>query len=124
MNMTKAWKRGFDAAKAASLYSNAKHSRRVGASLFSNSTLLAVGFNTYAFTHPRSKWNMHAEMRAIIRRQYYNDRKSVLYVYREKADGTPACSKPCAFCSIMIREAGIKTVRFINDKGLPEEIKI
>lgn len=127
--MTNSWMRGFEAAKAASRYAIAPRiGLRVGAALFAKSTLLSIGFNTYDFTHPDSyrtgEWhrNIHAEHRAILKRQHYADWNSVMYVYRERSDGTVGNCKPCSTCQILMAEAGVRRARFYNAKGRMEEI--
>lgn len=125
------WVRGFEAAKAASRYSIAPRiGLKVGAALFAKSTLLSIGFNTFGCTHPDSfrtdEWhrNIHAEHRAILKRQHYSDWNSVMYVYRERSDGTAGNCKPCVTCQMLMIEAGVRRVRFINAHGKMEEITL
>ena len=120
-SISKSWQKGFAAARAASHHSNSSRiSRRMGAALFSKSILISIGFNVYGHTHPNSadkKTSIHAEHKAVLKRQYYNNSGLVLYTYRETADGLPACSKPCLTCQQIIREAGISKVRFVDSQG-------
>jgi deoxycytidylate deaminase len=114
-------------AKAASLLSNAKHSRRIGAALFAGSRLLSIGYNTFGTTHPKSAplCNIHAEQRALIRRQYYeNGNRLIMYVYRETTDGKPGCSHPCKNCLGLLKEAGVSTVHFLDKAGKLSELKL
>lgn len=125
--MKKKLPRKFEVARYASTFSNARHSRRVGAVLYSGSTLLSSGHNEYRKTHPSSApmCNIHAEHRCLIRRRYYEDTGNLtMYVYRETADGLLACSKPCENCMFLMHEAGIKKVYYINEKGEIEVGKI
>ena len=129
--ITKSWQRGFDAAKAARLYSNGKlPGRRLGAALFSGSTLISVGFNTYAKTHPHVQYatfdkNVHAEHAAIIKRRHYdNGNNLILYVYREDHTGTPVCSKPCSSCQVILTLANVKRVRYIDNEGNYKEMHL
>jgi len=125
--MNRSWKRGFEAARVASLDSVAPHlARKVGAALFGGSILLALGHNTYGQSHPDSQLlcNVHAEHRALLRRQYYEGRGLIMYVFRQLASGAQACSKPCANCIGLMRIAGVRAVRFINDRGKAEEINV
>ena len=77
-NLPKSWKRGFDAARAASVHSNGPMpGQKLGAALYAGSTLLSTGFNQWNKTHPNSKFknyhgNTHAEVMSIIRRWHYN----------------------------------------------------
>jgi cytidine deaminase len=120
-----AWKQGFDAAKAASQYGVApRRSRQVGAALFSGSTLVAIGFNRYNYTHPKAKWGIHAEHSALIKRQYHPSPNLIMYVYRESANGKPAMCKPCENCHLLMREAGVRFVRYINNVGDLEQSMI
>ena len=101
---------------------------RVGAALYAKSTLLSIGFNTYNVTHPDSgkgkdfNRNFHAEHRAIIKRQHYENGNLILYVWRERFDGTPGNCRPCMNCQLILREAGVKRVRFMNAAGKAEEL--
>lgn len=125
---SKMWKKGFRAAQVASVHSNAaKASRRVGAALFNKGNVVAIGFNTYGQTHPDAdhrKSSIHAEHKAILKRQYYSNNGLIMYTYRETCDGFPANSMPCPSCQTIMREAGIKIVRYINEKGLPSEMRL
>lgn len=119
--------RGFEVAKVASLQSNARHSRKVGAALYAGSILLSVGYNSYGMTHPEAAKhkNIHAEHRALIRRRYHpNNRYLTIYIYRENANGIPSCSRPCDNCLSLLADAGVKTVRYINLEGIIEEMTI
>lgn len=123
--MTKNWRRGFEIAKAASEYASApRRSRQVGAALFSGGALVAIGFNKYNHSHPQAQWGIHAEHAALIKRQYYPSRNLVMYVYRELHDGKPACSKPCYNCEYLMREAGIKFVRFVDIDGSFQQFQL
>lgn len=118
--MLKSWKRGFDIARAATEFAIApRRSRRVGAALFSGATLVAIGANRYGHSHPDAEWSVHAEHAALIKRQYHPSRNLILYVYRELADGTPACSRPCRNCVQLLRMAGVRWVRFYDTDGDP-----
>jgi cytidine deaminase len=123
--MTKNWLRGFEIAKTASLHGIApRKSRQVGAALFSGSKLVAIGMNRYNYTHPEAKWGIHAEHSALIKRRYYTDQNLIMYVYRELADGKPACSKPCLTCLHLIKESNVRAVRFIDENGVFKQIQI
>ena len=126
IELTNSMKRKFQIAKIASTYSNAKKSRQVGAVLFSGSTLLSIGHNSYNTTHTASAvhCNIHAEHRCIIRRRYYDTKGNLtMFIYRETADGSPACSKPCNNCLKLLKEAGIEEIYFLDIKGHPQRYK-
>ena len=124
--------RGFDAAFAASLLSDAPRAGlRMGAALFSGARLLSVGANLYGRSHPQSEqsedfWrSTHAEHIALLRRQHYDTRGSLtLYVARRRKDGTIGSSRPCWNCTTLCREAGITRVWFYNAYGKREEIAL
>ena len=130
MPVPKSWIRGFEAAKVASLHSNAPRSGlKMGAAIFQKGALVAVGFNSYNKSHPSVQgkafdWNTHAEQAALIKRQHYSSHGDVLYVYRETFDGKLGCSKPCVRCEHFIRLAGIKKVRYIDTDGSFKELKL
>jgi deoxycytidylate deaminase len=141
-NISKAWRRGFDAAKAASMHSNAKQlGYRIGAAVYSSGNLLSIGFNTYNKTTPASAGkigsagniftgNFHAEVSAIIKRKHYeNPRNLIIYVSRtiynshgKEIDN--ACSMPCNNCLALIKQAGIRRIRYYDQNGEAQEMKI
>lgn len=119
--------RKFEIARAASFLSRARTARKVGAALFSGSILLSVGNNEYGHTHPNSKpyCNLHAEHRCLLRRRYYKDGSNLcIYIYRETVDGSLGCSRPCANCISLLREAGVKKAYYFNVSGNIESLKI
>ena len=123
-------KRGFEAAKAASRHSDSPlPGKKMGAVLMKSGTIIAIGFNQYGKTHPKSLTSdflcsIHAEHSALLKRQHYSGTTGeVMYVYRE-VGGLPACSKPCLRCQLFMRQAGVKRVRYINEKGHPEELRL
>lgn len=112
--------RGFDAAFAAALLSDAPRAGlRMGASLFSGSRLLTIGANLYSRTHPKSDpvcFSTHAEHIALLKRQHYETQgKLILYVARRKADGTVGDSRPCANCMRLARLAGVTRIWFYEN---------
>jgi deoxycytidylate deaminase len=121
----KGWDRGFEVAKAASEYGVApRKSRKVGAAIYAGSRLLAIGFNKYHYSHPDAEWGIHAEHAALIKRAYYPAKNMVVYVYRELANGSVACSRPCANCIYLLRLAGVAVVRFADESNKFVEIKL
>ena len=126
--MNKHWIRGFDAAKSAKQHSTApKHSRKMGAALFSGSTLVSIGFNKYCYSHPESNvlsTATHAEHVAILRRRHYSNKNLIMYVYREDSKNRPVCSKPCKNCQTILRDIGVKRVRYYSSDDEPKEMKL
>ena len=127
------WARGFNIAKAASKHSNGKTtSHKMGAAMFSGNILISIGFNKWGMTHPKSREfsrenphdkNIHAELAAVLKRQHYdNNNQLTVYVHRENIDGTPVCSKPCENCAFLMKEAGVRRVRYYDVEGNPSEM--
>jgi deoxycytidylate deaminase len=90
--------------------------------------VIKIGENTFK-THPRFKRtypdgtvgsHMHAEMN-VLRFAKPGD---TLEVIRFLKGGTQGMAKPCAVCMRYIREAGIKKVRYTNEDGDWEEMKV
>ena len=125
--LSSSWLKGFQVAEAASLYATAPRvGLRIGAALYSKSILLSIGFNTFNVTHPEADRciefdrNIHAEHRAIIKRQHYGSSNLIMYVYRELFDGSTANCSPCKRCQFLMKEAGVKRVRFTQCSGFGE----
>lgn len=124
--------RGFDAALAVSLLSNAPRAGvRLGAALFSGSRLLAVGANRYEHSHPSSDnsseytLSLHAEHACLLRRWHYDKEPGLtLYVARRRHDGTLGCSMPCKNCLRLCGVAGISAVHFYDVDGKPEKLTL
>lgn len=80
---------------------------------------ISIGFN-HRKTHPAYSdgttfYSIHAEMSAILKSRG-NLTDSVMFVYRENSDGSPALARPCKKCIKHLIEAGIKRVYFtINE---------
>lgn len=129
--LNKSWRKGFEIAKAVIQYSDGKTpGRRLGAALFNGNKLLSVGFNKLGQSHPigfngKHDRSIHAEVAALIKRKHYDDTGNlIMYVYRENYNNVPVCSKPCSMCEALMREAGIKRVRYINSEGIFVEMKL
>ena len=130
------WRRGFEAAKAASQYSNGpQKGYKLGSALYAGSVLLSVGFNDWSktsrhATHNTWTGNIHAEIMSLIKRRHYDNPKNlILYVSRTTTNSRrtvdqTGCSRPCNNCMAAIRAAGVRRVRFYNEQGQPEEIKL
>tara|TARA_R100001594_G_scaffold116196_1_gene151153 strand:- start:213 stop:566 length:354 start_codon:yes stop_codon:yes gene_type:complete len=90
--------------------------------------VIKIGENTFK-THPRFTRtypdgtvgsHMHAEMN-VLRFAKPGD---TLEVIRFLKEGEHAMAKPCELCMRHIRDAGIKKVRYTNEDGEWEEIKL
>ena len=134
-NFSASWKRGFDAAQAASRLSNGPTSgTRMGAALYAGSNLLSVGFNDWTKTSPHSYYDnycgsTHAEVSALLKRRHYDkSRNMILYVSRTitnpaQTEVWNGCSRPCAKCLEFSRINEIKRIRFFDENGSAIEIK-
>ena len=133
--------KGFEAAKVASSYSDGPLKReRMGAAIFAGSRLLSIGFNQYYKSRPDNKFikmvankvveyskATHAEQCALDKIKYspnYTNKKLILYIYREGADGMPAASAPCELCQTVIKRSEIAIVRFFTMDGEYREWKV
>ena len=130
------WTRGFKAAMEASKHSDGDSSRdRLGAAIFHGNRLLASGCNSYSKTKPGNVGtrpdgsefpvSLHAEQCAVDKIKYQEQAgKLILYTARINALGQYVSSKPCNMCIEYLRKYNIKIVRFINELGVPEEMRI
>ena len=135
VKLSASWNRGFQSARAASIHSTGiAIGQKLGASLYAGSNLLSVGFNDFGKTHRHSvcatyNGNVHAEVMCLIRRWHYEKSKNlILYVSRtitnpEQTIFQYGCSRPCPNCMTVIREYGVRRVRFFDEAGKPTEIK-
>lgn len=134
-------KRGFEAAKAASVCSDGYQVRdRMGTAIFAGSRLLAVGFNQFHKSRPGNKFikvvdnkivefyrATHSEQAVLDRIKYsenYSNSKLILYIYRETADGMPSASAPCLMCQQVIKNSAVSIVRFFTMSGEYREWKV
>lgn len=114
----------FDLAKKLSNKSDYCH--KLGAVVVKKNKVLGIGFNKPHKTSPRSLHpfqKIHAELDAILDCNRDDVKGSTIYVYREFKDGTLANSKPCQYCEIMLKRAGIKKVCY-TDNGEYKELEI
>lgn len=91
---------------------------KMGAVVVKNGNTLGIGWNKNK-THPRSKNReyptIHAELAALIRAGFAQE--ADMYVVRVTKGGSMGTSKPCRFCFELLREAKVKSVTFIDEKG-------
>ena len=106
----------FDIAR--SMSKKSKYCHQLGAVIAKKNKVMSVGFNNPYKTHPRSNnrfKTIHAELDAILGLAKEDLVGSTIYVYREHKDGSPANSKPCQYCQMLIKQAGIKKVCYTDD---------
>lgn len=115
--------RFFDIARRLSKKSDYCH--QLGAVVAKKNKIVGLGFNQPHKTHPRSNnrfKTIHAELDAILGLAKEDLEGSTIYVYREHKDGSPANSKPCQYCQMLIKQAGIKKVCYTDDGQYKEYI--
>lgn len=92
---------------------------KMGAILVNNGNIVAIGWNKNK-SHPKAKnytRTIHAELDALIGSRYGEIFDTDMYVARITKGGALATSKPCKDCMVLIKEAGISSVTFIDDQG-------
>src|SRR6266850_2006438 len=95
-------------------YKSDYEDRQHGAVVAKRGKLLGIGFNKRR-SHPASNArfnNMHAEFSAILNCNNEDLSNCDIYIYRENKEGSLAMSKPCEFCSKMIKQIGIKNIYY------------
>lgn len=86
-------------------------------------TVISTGFNKKWHSHPKQKEYekkagihkrsfIHAEIHALVRAARSNKIPYAIYVARVTGGGNIGLSRPCAVCTLAIKEAGIKEVKF------------
>lgn len=111
----------FELAKKLSKKSNYCH--QLGAVVAKRNKVLGVGFNNPFKTHPRSNnrfKNIHAELDAILGLSKEELAGATIYVYRQHRNGSPANSKPCSYCQMLIKQAGIAKVCYTDNNDYKE----
>lgn len=91
---------------------------KVGAALVWGSNLIVDGHNKNR-SHPRSphKFCIHAEVDVLIRNITWPGNRTTMYVVRITKGGQWATSKPCERCWMMMKEYGVDSVTYIDEKG-------
>lgn len=93
---------------------------RMGAVIVNNGKLVAIGHNKNK-THPDAKnytTKIHAELDALIGWRTRNVVDGHMHVVRLTNGGSLATSKPCKHCMILIKEAGLNSVTYIDEHGM------
>ena len=130
MSQTSAVSKGFDAALAASLLSDApRPALRLGAALFAGARLLSVGCNLYSRSHPASANGVnfvrstHAEHQCLLRRKHFDKMSGrlTLFVARRLADGAVGDSRPCSNCLALAKLADVRKIWFY-EAGVQREL--
>jgi len=92
--------------------------------------ILGAGVNEYKRSHPLMKVYAekagessmkifkHAEFSAVLAAG--NKQIHSLLVQRFKANGEPALALPCPTCQAMLKDFGVKVVKYTTDSGIAE----
>jgi deoxycytidylate deaminase len=134
--MQSSWEYGFKIARRASLMAIApRKNYQMGSALINGKNVVSTGYNIYGKTHPEYTdkeddtlldfcRNIHAEMMALAKRRHHSVNNLTMYTYRELADGTPAESTPCLICRKVMKQFGVKRIRYIDQEGSFMEEKL
>lgn len=130
--MTNKEKRFFNIAKEISLLSNFK-GPHIGAVVIEKNRILSTGHNSTKTRPLQHRYNIyrnfedydhscakeHAEIAALspLIGKEIDWKKVSIFIYRELKNGKIACSKPCAACSKLIKDLGIKNIYYIDEFG-------
>lgn len=129
--MSKADKAYFAAAKSVSELSTHKI-HHIGAVLVSSHHIVSSGYNLGGKSHPyqaridrhyfgsdECMGPLHAETMALL--PFINSRTSVrgctMYVFRAHRDGTLALARPCPRCLALLRELGVRKIKYTIEQG-------
>jgi hypothetical protein len=126
--MKTSWETGFRAAKDSAKLSNGRvTAKKTGSALMSGNKVVSIGYNIFGKTHPSYQdidedgedflRNSHAELMCLVRRRHHDSRNLTIYIWRELDNGLPANSRPCKFCRKLIKEYGVRKIRFIDEGG-------
>lgn len=89
---------------------------RLGAVIIKGGALRSVGLNklhtkaSVASDEHIQDLSTHAEEDAL--RRCGNPKGATIYIARVGRNGKPAMAKPCEYCEPMLREAGVKKVKY------------
>ena len=94
-----------------------QYDMRVGAVIVRKGTVVGRGFNQLRHTSKaKTAWpSVHAEVAAILSTSRRLLNKSTIYVCRVKKDGTQGLSKPCDYCTSMIKYVSLKKIVFTTE---------
>lgn len=131
--MGKAERAYFKAARSVSELSDHRH--RIGCVVTMGHRIISSGCNSKTKCHAlqakldkemfgcESLGPVHAEVDALLPliRNRVDLSKASLYVYREHRDGSLGLARPCARCMQLIKQCGIKRIRYTTDMGYAVE---
>ena len=92
---------------------------RVGAVIYDGNYIISRGYNKPNKTHPRANTpysTIHAEFDAILKSQHYHTpgmlHNASIYVHRLWRTGQDGFAKPCQYCEVVLKQAGIKDINY------------
>lgn len=92
------------------------HKHHLGAVLVSSGNVISVGFNKGKSDSKGWVCGIHAEMSAIHSSSRDDLKGAVMFVYRERKDGSLGMARPCQKCMEVLREKKIKRVYYTTSE--------
>lgn len=109
---------------------------KLGAVLIEKNRVVSVGFNSKkenpiqkhlnklrGYDVEKAHNSLHAEVYTLLKAKDLDIdwNKTSLFIYRQHKDGRKALAKPCAACSQMIKQLGIKNIYYTGDDSIVYE---
>lgn len=98
---------------------------RLGCIIVRGTKVLGVGFNSLR-THTKSRTmgqTIHAELSAILNTGERILDNCVVYLFRQKKNGTTGIAKPCKICEAYLKELRVRKVYYTIDNNILIEEK-
>lgn len=124
----------FNAAKAISKLSD--HKQQLGCVVVNNHHIISSGHNSATKCHRLQAQidkqyfgcdcmgPVHAEVDALLPliKNRVDLTNSTIYIYRRHKDNTNALARPCPRCMQLIKEQGIKKIKYTTEDGYASEV--
>jgi len=108
---------------------------QIGCVIVNQHKIISSGHNSNSKCHPIQRrldekefkccceGKLHAESDAIIycMRNHIDLNNATLYVYREHKDGSKAMARPCSRCMRLIKQNGIRKIKYTTNDGIAAE---
>lgn len=101
--------------------SQSTHRYKMSAVLFRKNLVIASGCNSVK-SHPIGKdvfrhYTLHAELAALLQVRHTIDVKGLdIFVYRQRHDGSFGLALPCACCTILLKQYGIRRIYYTTSE--------
>lgn len=133
-NLTKREQAFFDAAKAISKLSN--HKQKLGCIVVDKHQIISSGHNSQTKCHRLQaefdkrhfkvdgcKGPVHAEFAALLPliKHKHNLTSATLYIYRENKKSELSLARPCPRCMSLIKQCGIRKIKYSTADGFAAE---